>query len=240
MNRKIIIIICVVSLFFLNGCASIMYRTNQDDDPVQPGIYPAVRSDTETLDALRTKDYDPLLTGAEPIIFTLALIDIPLAFVLDTILLPYDILHGGSNMKRAKALVNKYLPDYKIAKNTNPNKDAKGAYFYLISPAGERIDIHRDWSYGNNGRSFEYPTLNSLLEQENILISKKDEAAEMVILVDMLMFGRFFGSQWKYQVNRIENFWSVVIVGEKGGTRGHVWKLEVDNKDILQNISTKF
>lgn len=233
---KKIIIIILIFISFLAGCASVTYRVNTDPKPIQPGIYPSVRADVQNLN---TKEYDPLLTGAEPVVFTLSLLDIPLAFVFDTILLPFDISQSISGMHGLETLVNKYFPEYKIAKNENNGKDIYQAHFYLVSPKGEKIDIRSGWFRGEDGK-YAYPKLDGVLRQQSISISTEEEAIEVVRLIDMVMFGRVVPGYWKYQAVRKDNLWLVTILDRNEGKvrLGHIQELEIDKNNILRSIKS--
>lgn len=88
------IIPLIIFTMLSGGCASVNVRSEIDNSKIQRGVYPAVREDVQWITGVGTKNYDPLLTGAEPIILTLAIIDIPLATLMDTLLLPADLVKG--------------------------------------------------------------------------------------------------------------------------------------------------
>lgn len=88
-NKFILIIILII----FTGCHSIPYRLSSSSYD-ECGAYPSVRADINYLDVKGVVEAEPLLTGAESIIFILALFDLPLALAIDTICLPYDIFRG--------------------------------------------------------------------------------------------------------------------------------------------------
>lgn len=238
--KKIIIVLFFVP--FLTGCASILYRTNNDPKPIQPGIYPSVRADVENVNMLMKKDYDSLLHGAEPMIFILSLADIPVALTFDTILLPYDLYEGISNTRKLRILLNKYFPDYKIVRNPDADKNLGQAHFYLVSSAGEKIDIWSSKTSEEDARYSIYPKLNDILNQKNISISTKDDVAEIMQLITMLMHGTVITGYWEFQAVHSDNLWIVKITGSKngGGQLGHTWELKVDSNNYLREISSRW
>ena len=110
MGKKRRIFLTLLILFFLMGSISAwLHRARTDYYPIYQEVYPALRADIAWLTSLIKKDYDPLLTGVEPLVFTLALLNVPFATVFDTILIPYDIFQTQRNKRYITKLLNKYL-----------------------------------------------------------------------------------------------------------------------------------
>ena len=83
----------LVLLVGLSGCVSLGQHFDSNGH-VPPGVYPGLRSDVKFL----TKDVfsqrggmDALLDSVEPFLIPVALVDIPLSFGMDTLLLPVDV-----------------------------------------------------------------------------------------------------------------------------------------------------
>lgn len=85
------IIIILLTLFFINGCATCVYRSNENHTEYSPkGIYPAVKTDFNFMDYVMNEG------GGAPWFIVLATgigvtIDLPFSFVTDTVLIPYDL-----------------------------------------------------------------------------------------------------------------------------------------------------
>ena len=81
------------------GCASLGYRTSASNNKVvSPGIYPGVRTDflwiKEYAGDHPVEEYSlagPVLDVLKFIVIPVAVIDSPLSFILDTVLLPIDL-----------------------------------------------------------------------------------------------------------------------------------------------------
>lgn len=185
---------------------------------------------------LNNKGYDPLLTGAEPLVFTLAALDIPIALVADTVLLPCDLLQERSNMNRLKALKDKYLPGYQIVKDDG-GKGSHRAHFKLISPSGETMQLSQYLSDedGTNRR------LNDLLRQNNIKVSDRETVIEIDTLIFMLLNGEIVNPKWEYQVSRTQDSWNLTVVDKetKKVRLGYKRVFVVDDNDILQKVRRK-
>lgn len=81
----------VVALSALSGCASMNTRLGGREELPQY-IYPGTQLDVEQI--LHPRDYqmiDPCVTAVSWIFPLFYLVDLPLSFVLDTVLLPYDL-----------------------------------------------------------------------------------------------------------------------------------------------------
>jgi uncharacterized protein YceK len=236
MRRVYIIFILVCSI---SGCASVNYRS-QDYKPLQSGVYPSVRSDIGMISDLNSKDYDPLLTGAEPLIFILATADIPIAMAVDTILLPCDLFQGISNMNRVTELKNKYLPSYKLIRDTGKNENHH-AYFKLVSPSGDTIRLSRYWIDKDEEGYQTNQSLNNIIKQNHIMISSQKEAIEFDTFIFMLLNGEIVNQQWEYQVNQMKHSWQIQLVDKatKKVRLGFERELIFDDKNILQKVRSK-
>lgn len=233
-----------ISIFFIiaccvSGCASVNYRS-QDYKPLRPRVYPSVRSDIGIISDLKNKEYDPLLTGAEPLVFTLAALDIPIALLADTILLPCDLLQGMYNMNRLNALRDKYLSGYQIVRNPGDGDNHK-AYFKLITPSGEIISLDQYLSDGDGDGYATNRQLNDLLKKNIIRISNKEEAIEIDTLIFMLLNGEIVNPKWEYQVSRAQDSWHIAVIDKetKRGRLGYERVFVVDENDILQKVRRK-
>jgi len=89
-KKYIAIIVILISLLYLTGCASIDYRTGRPAYHVSPGTYPGVRNDIAQL-SRGGSDSMGMVPGW--VYNTVAIIDLPFSFILDTLCLPYDISH---------------------------------------------------------------------------------------------------------------------------------------------------
>lgn len=229
----------LIIILYASGCASVGYRS-QDYQPVHSGVYPSVRSDIQMMADLKNKDYDPLLTGAEPLVFTLAALDIPMALAADTLLLPCDLLQWKSNMNKLKSLTDKYLPGYQPVRDSGSTDNDK-AYFKLIASSGEVIRLNK-YLTDADGKGYSMShQLNDLLKKNNIRISTEDEAVEMDTLIFMLLNGEIVNSRWQYQVSRTQDSWNIAVVDKETQKvrLGYERALVVDDKSILQKVRRK-
>ena len=71
----------------LSGCATYVYRT----DGGAEGVYPAVKTDFNMMDYVLNAHGGSPASIAIPAVILLA-IDVPVSAVIDTVLLPYDVL----------------------------------------------------------------------------------------------------------------------------------------------------
>lgn len=220
---------------FIPGCASIFARVDDSYKSTSLGPYPAVRGDVETLGSLVRKDYDPLLTGAEPLVFTLSLLDIPLATALDTVFLPFDLLSYHGYLQKVRSLASKHFPEYKISKNPGIETNKKAA-FYLISPSGAEVNLLNNRKL--DGDEIVYPELNIILQKQNLRVLNDIDAREITELIDLLMFGRVLSGKWKYVVRKEEGLWIVRITDKKTNSAqlGLISLLKVDNNHYLLEI----
>ncbi len=87
-------------LWMAMGCASLSYRTEHKE--VRSGAYPGVRTDAQWIRDV-SKDHSDeglagaMLDGLKFIVIPASTIDFPLSFVLDTVLLPVDLLTKEPN-----------------------------------------------------------------------------------------------------------------------------------------------
>jgi len=81
-----LIIVC----FALSGCGSLAYRTNQPAY-VRPGLYPGVRLDAHVLsqDSQGSGDWSPVWLNE--MVKLCSLLDMPFSFLVDTLLIPFDL-----------------------------------------------------------------------------------------------------------------------------------------------------
>ena len=87
-----------IPLFFLfTGCASIDSRSKEYGYYISPGIYPGVRTDVKQIGDIAKGRADPFIQSAAFIVMPVSLLDVPFSFVLDTLLLPYDISKNSKN-----------------------------------------------------------------------------------------------------------------------------------------------
>ena len=81
------IILLIASISSLSGCATYVYRT----DGGAKGVYPAVKTDFNMMDYVLNAHGGSPASIAIPAVILLA-IDVPVSAVIDTVLLPYDLL----------------------------------------------------------------------------------------------------------------------------------------------------
>ncbi len=205
------------------GCASVGSRVKEDYTYIDKGIYPGVRGDISWLGG----NLDPLLQGAELIIYPLAIYDLPIAAVLDTVLLPVDILEQNLKVQKIRELAEKYFPKYKIIENKKKN----ASRFALVSNTGEKIDFEDNCSTCRR--------LNEFIKGEDILVPSEKEAKEVVQLTMMIIFGYvdIAKDRWHFQVDRTKSTWTVAIKNKQGGQLGNIWVLNVDANNRLEKIS---
>lgn len=77
-----------MSLFFLNGCASVgRFSADYEEQVMNSGVYPATKMDASLLDSA-TQDHWG--SGMAKVLSPFAVIDIPFSLITDTVMLPYD------------------------------------------------------------------------------------------------------------------------------------------------------
>ena len=81
------IILLIASIWSLSGCATYVYRT----DGGAEGVYPAVKTDFNMMDYVLNAHGGSPASIAIPAVILLG-IDVPVSAVIDTVLLPYDLL----------------------------------------------------------------------------------------------------------------------------------------------------
>jgi len=114
MKKFLYTINIILLLTLISGCASIHHRSHYYKPPER---YPGVQ---ENLKALETHDsvsnaWGHTISFLSSVMTTL---DIPLSFVLDTILLPYDLMRSPEE-KNSKNTVDQAFNDFNNDKNTN-------------------------------------------------------------------------------------------------------------------------
>ncbi len=235
------IIILLVFGVLNSGCASMTVRSDMDNPKITRGIYPAVREDVQWLAGVGSKNYDPLLTGAEPIIISLAIIDMPLAVVMDTVLLPSDLLRDKSNKEELKSLMLEYFPDYKLKKNLGNDKKQK-SYFVLIAPDGQMIEFNQYFSADIGQKQMTNPELNDLFKKQSIKITSSEIAIEVLKLIEALRLGHMGGSYRQYLAEHEENYWLVRMLdpNHAGGKLGWDWRFEVNVNSVLEKVVVKY
>ena len=87
--QKLILPITIMAAFIIgaNGCSSVNTRLKGN----QSGVYPGVKAGTEAY-----KKADGITENS------LTIVDLPLSFALDTVLLPFDLLGITSKGKKAE------------------------------------------------------------------------------------------------------------------------------------------
>ncbi|MAY36809.1 MAG: hypothetical protein CMN84_11985 [Spongiibacteraceae bacterium] len=85
--NKLVIFLVLASVSPLSGCATYVYRT----DGGAEGVYPAVKTDFNMMDYVLNAHGGSPASIAIPAVILLA-IDVPVSAVIDTVLLPYDVL----------------------------------------------------------------------------------------------------------------------------------------------------
>ena len=95
MGKKVYFVLLLS--IFASGCASLTYR--MDSSKREPAVYPAVKTDVAVMSSVTSKGDHGEMAGGEAFFYTLAFIDIPLAAVVDTVMLPFD-LAGMSEAKK--------------------------------------------------------------------------------------------------------------------------------------------
>lgn len=230
MKRIIIVFVLVV---FNSGCASISSRMQDDYTSIDKGVYPGVRGDIEWL----KNDYKGSeLQGAEGIIYPLAIIDLPIAVVTDTVLLPIDLIEQSTKYQKIRELTKKYFPGYEIVKN--PQKNDVGR-FSLTSAKGEKVSFERSFSYEVGKRKYlTSEKLNNFIIERGVVITNEQQAQEFVQLTMMISYGYvdIVRSNWHYQVGREGSLWNVSIKNNQGGRLGNIWTLETDESNKLKRI----
>jgi len=234
-KKNRVLIVFFVFVLLSAGCSSVLTRTDNAYDTVQPGVYSSTRNDFKIMTSVAKRDYDSEIIGVESAVFTFAALDTPLAFVLDTILLPFDLLQNRRDGEIAASIIQKYLPEYYLAKNPNSHKEAE-SYFFLVSPKGEQINLG-DRFMTDSGH-YVNPKLDSFLRQQSIKIETADQAAEVVALIDLLVYGRLLGKKWTYQVVKQTDSWSVSKISRKSekDTLGMRCELQLNASSVLKNV----
>jgi len=234
-KREVFLMFFLLSVVLFTGCSSVLTRTDNKYTTVQPGVYSSTRNDFKIMTSVTKRDYDSELKGVESAVFTFAALDTPLAFVLDTILLPFDLLQNRRDGEIAASIIQKYLPKYYLAKNPNSHKEAE-AYFFLVSPKGEQINLG-DRFMTDSGH-YANPKLDSFLREQSIKIEEADQAAEVVALIDLLVYGRLLGKNWTYQVVKQTDSWVVSKISRKSekNTLGMRCELQLDANSVLRNV----
>lgn len=224
----IFVLISMVSAYF--------HRAKKDSYPIYQEIYPALSGDLACLMSFINKTYDPLLTGMEPLVFTIALLDVPFATISDTVLLPYDIFQTMRNTRRVTKLLNKYFPGFKISRNPHVAKDGS-AYFSLVSPSEEKIIFERFAEKSPN--TFISPQLNKFLDQNKIQILNEKQAEEIIIIIDAVIYNFSITNRWRYQIERKDNSWIIIRLDKKTGRvrLGNEDRLHVDSKGFLREVT---
>jgi uncharacterized protein YceK len=211
-----------ISVILITGCASVGSKVQEDYTSVDKGIYPGVRGDISWLKG----KYDSELQGAEPIIYPLAFFDLPIAAVLDTVLLPTDILEQHSKLAKIRKLAGKYFPHYKLIENVNRQNVSR---FSLLSPTGDKIDFEK---------TVFSKKLSDYIQMQGIIIPSEQEAQEVVQLILMITFGDvdIVKGKWHYEVNHNDTSWRVLIKNNHGGSLGNAWILNVNTSNHLEGI----
>ncbi|MBU4487935.1 MAG: YceK/YidQ family lipoprotein [Candidatus Omnitrophica bacterium] len=234
--KKIFIILILVIFVLISMMSAYFHRAKKDSYPIYQEIYPSLSGDLACLMSFINKTYDPLLTGIEHLVFTVALLDVPFAAISDTALLPYDIFQTMCNTHRVTKLLNKYYPGFKISRNPHAAKDS-GAYFSLISPSGEKIVFERFAEKSPN--IFISPQLNKFLDQNKIQILNEKQAEEIITIIDAVIYNFSITDWWKYQVERKDNSWIIIRIDKKTGQvrLGNEDRLQLDSKGFLQKVT---
>ncbi len=98
--KKIIIIIIILFVCFSNsGCMSIMSRVSPDPfcSDIPEGAYRTFRCDLNQFKCIPVNSEGSVLKGS--LLFIIGIIETPVAFLLDTIFLPYDLLRLNKGRK---------------------------------------------------------------------------------------------------------------------------------------------
>ncbi len=100
MKQALLIIAAALAIVTTNGCMSLSAR----EDMKLTGPYPGIRTWSATVKhVMVSTDYtDPLGPAAKPVLLPILLVDLPLSFGLDTMLLPVDLLPKKSSSAQAQ------------------------------------------------------------------------------------------------------------------------------------------